>query len=142
MLSAVQGADQPKPLLVWLSRLFEQHHPLVWALGHLFQQTCRVLAARPSQPPSLSALIAKVCRPLTCLCLWRPVAPLQLEAQFAGAPVVVVGVHSAKFDNERDRCVRSRGMSGSGRLVVVPLPLSLGHLPALKWYHGSCLCGA
>eukprot|EP00198_Chlamydomonas_reinhardtii_P004277 XP_001693613.1 predicted protein [Chlamydomonas reinhardtii] len=27
----------------------------------------------------------------------------QLEAQFAGAPVCVVGVHSAKFDNEKDR---------------------------------------
>ncbi|KAG2443188.1 hypothetical protein HYH02_009265 [Chlamydomonas schloesseri] len=26
----------------------------------------------------------------------------QLEAQFAGAPVCVVGVHSAKFDNEKD----------------------------------------
>ncbi|GFR49200.1 hypothetical protein Agub_g11225 [Astrephomene gubernaculifera] len=26
----------------------------------------------------------------------------QLESQFAGAPVAVVGVHSAKFDNERD----------------------------------------
>ncbi|KAG2497240.1 hypothetical protein HYH03_004827 [Edaphochlamys debaryana] len=26
----------------------------------------------------------------------------QLEAQFAGAPVTVVGVHSAKFDNEKD----------------------------------------
>ncbi|PNW74118.1 hypothetical protein CHLRE_13g586050v5 [Chlamydomonas reinhardtii] len=46
----------------------------------------------------------------------------QLEAQFAGAPVCVVGVHSAKFDNEKDSPLRYPGklatdLSG-GRLFV------------------------
>lgn len=27
-----------------------------------------------------------------------------LEAKYQGRPVTVVGVHSAKFDNEKDRC--------------------------------------
>lgn len=31
-----------------------------------------------------------------------------LESKYQGLPVAVVGVHSAKFDNEKDRCGRKR----------------------------------
>lgn len=37
-----------------------------------------------------------------------------LEAKYAGKPVAVVGVHSAKFDNEK---VRQACQSGSGQGV-------------------------
>ncbi|PNH05466.1 NHL repeat-containing protein 2, partial [Tetrabaena socialis] len=61
----------------------------------------------------------------------------QLEAQFAGAPVAVVGVHSAKFDNEKDSSairsavlrydishpvVNDRGMAVWGALGVSSWP--------------------
>ncbi len=70
----------------------------------------------PSNPPSIIF-------PSPFLTSAPPTYPLQdlaqLETQFAGAPVTVVGVHSAKFDNEKDRC-------GGGRRGLGAAPRTAG----------------
>ena len=81
------------------------------------------------RPLSHHACCASACR-----------ACLQLEAQFAGAPLVVVGVHSAKFDNERDRCGPACLWGGWGGWVVAAGVCQCTQLDAVMPVRGVCGC--
>lgn len=59
-----------------------------------------------------------------------------LERKFASQPVTVVGVHSAKFDNEKDaRTVRSAVL----RCAPQPHPTSNMHAPHALLHFLTCL---